>query len=215
MTRMLALSTAAALTAFAGAASAQEKPPYWRINVHSTLSVHAEPSTYSPSFAQLRRGMIVRNLGCAEDMGRMWCQVPIAPNDGASIGWVAMDFLLPADGPGETVDHATQNEPTTKSIRVHFNPGATADLESGQLSSGNSVRYVLGAKNGQTLEVSFDQADPGLEYRIIMPNGHVLLDPVATTLPYQGQLYMSGDHMVEIINRGHHKASYAVYVQVH
>jgi hypothetical protein len=64
-------------------------PEFWRINVQSTLNMHAEPSTASRTFAQFQCGMAVRNLGCENHEGRTWCMVPMAPNDGASIGWVA------------------------------------------------------------------------------------------------------------------------------
>lgn len=216
MTRPPLLTAAAALLiTAAGQVTAQENPEYWRINVHNTLNVRAEPSTYAPAIAQLQRGMVVRNLGCGEDMGRMWCRVPIAPEDGASAGWVAMDFLVPASGPGMTVDHGANPEPTTQTMRVQFASGMSGAQERGRLSPGSSIRYVLGAGNGQTLEVSFNNADSGLEYRIVMPNGHLLLDPVATTLPYQGQLYMGGDHVVEVINRSHHWASYSAWLGIY
>jgi hypothetical protein len=48
-----------------------------------------------------------------------------------------------------------------------------------------------------------------------MPNGHVLLDEVKATLPYQGQLYMSGDHVVEVINRGSGSAVFDVYFGIY
>jgi hypothetical protein len=190
-------------------------PEFWRVNVQSTLNMHAEPSTSSRSFAQLQRGMVVRNLGCEQHEGRTWCMVPMAPNDGASIGWVAADYLVPASGPSAVVDHAAPSAPHTQAVRVRFAPGSSGTEERGSLVRGQTVRYVLGARNGQMLEVSFTGTDPAIDYRIIMPNGHVLLDEVQAGLPYQGQLYMSGDHVVEVINRGSAPAEFRIYMGIY
>jgi hypothetical protein len=190
-------------------------PDFWRINVQSTLNMHAQPSTSSPTFARLQRGMVVRNLGCEQQGGRTWCMVPMAPNDGASIGWVAAEYLVPASGPAAAVDHTAPSAPHTQAVRVRFAPGTSGTEESGTLSPGTTVRYVLGAQNGQMLEVSFLGTDPNIDYRILMPNGHVLLDEVKATLPYQGSLYMSGDHVVEVINRGSGSAVYRIYIGIY
>jgi hypothetical protein len=187
-------------------------PEFWRVKAQSTLNMHAEPSTASRTFAKLQRGMVVRNLGCEKHEGRTWCMVPMAPNDGASIGWVAAEYLVAASGPASVVDHAATAAPHTKSVRVRFASGTSGMRDTGTLSPGKTVRYVLGVRNGQVLEVSFAQKDPHIDYRILMPNGHVLLDEVQASLPYQGQLYMSGDHVVEVINRGSGSASYEIYL---
>jgi hypothetical protein len=100
-------------------------------------------------------------------------------------------------------------------VRVRFAPGTSGAEESGTLAPGHTVRYILGARNGQMLEVHFTAADRSVDYRIIMPNGHVLLDEVKATLPYQGQLYMSGDHVVEVINRGSGSAVFDVYFGIY
>lgn len=198
-----------------GGAMAGSGTDFWRVNVQSTLNMHSEPSTSSPTFAQLQRGMVVRNLGCEQHEGRTWCMVPMAPNDGASIGWVATEYLVPASGPAAAVDHTAPSAPHTQSVRVRFAPGNSGTEESGTLSPGTTVRYVLGAQNGQILEVSFSGTDPNIDYRILMPNGHVLLDEVQASLPYQGSLYMSGDHVVEVVNRGSGSAVYRVYLGIY
>lgn len=196
-------------------ASAAGGPEFWRVNVQSTLNLHAQPSTGSPSFAKLQRGMVVRNLGCEDHEGRTWCMVPLAPNDGASIGWAAAEYLVPASGPAASVDHMASSSPQKQAVRVRFAPGTSGTEEGGTLSPGSTMRYVLGAQNGQTLEVSFAGTDPSIDYRIIMPNGHVLLDEVKSALPYQGQLYMSGDYVVEVVNRGSAPAGYRVYMGIY
>lgn len=185
-------------------------PDYWRVNVHSTLNVHSAPSTSSPTVAKLHRGLVVQNRGCQYNEGRKWCQIA----DGDASGWVAGEYLIEAAGPAPAVSHETRAEPTTQTVRVQFAAGANGQQRTGTLTPGSSIRFVLGAANRQMLEVSFVNSDPAVEYQIFLPNGRLLLDQVPNTLPYQGELFMSGDHVVEVINRGHHDARYAVWMGI-
>lgn len=108
--------------------------------------------------------------------------VPSAPNDGASIGWAAAEYLVPASGPAAAVDHMAPSAPHSQAVRVRFAPGTSGTEEGGPLSPGSTMRYVLGAQNGQMLEVSVSGIESAIDYRIIMPNGHVLLDEVKASL---------------------------------
>lgn len=185
-------------------------PDYWRVNVHSTLNVHSGPSTSSPTVAKLHRGMVVENRGCQMSEGRTWCQIA----DGDASGWAAAEYLVEAAGPAPSVDHSTYAEPTTQTVRVKFANGTTGQAQNGTLSPGSSIRFVLGAANRQTLEVSFVNTDPSIQYQIFLPNGRLLLDAVSHTLPYQGELFMNGDHVIEVINRGHSDAFFSVYMGI-
>jgi hypothetical protein len=89
----------------------------------------------------------------------------------------------------------------TSRERVRFAAGATGAVMSATNLPGQSVRYVLGAKKGQTLVVAFDTDSEDLTYRIANPDGSSLLDEIGTFQPYRGQLWQSGDHVVEVINR--------------
>lgn len=103
---------------------------------------------------------------------------------------------------------------TTATERVQFASGASsADINDG-LTPGSSTRFVLGAREGQFLDVSVTATGEGLVYRILNPDGSLLLDPVASTQPYRGQLWQSGDHVVEVINRGQADISYTLYVAI-
>ena len=99
-------------------------------------------------------------------------------------------------------------------MRVQFAAGTNGQQRTGTLTPGSSIRFVLGAANEQTLEVSFVNTDPAIEYQIFLPNGRHLLDAISNTLPYQGSLFMSGDHVIEVINRGHIDARYAVWMGI-
>ena len=89
----------------------------------------------------------------------------------------------------------------TSMERVQFARGAVSARMSATNLPGQSIHYVLGARNGQTLFVEFATDSTDLTYRITNPDGSSLLDEIGTRQPYQGQLWQSGEHVVEVINR--------------
>lgn len=101
-------------------------------------------------------------------------------------------------------------EPTTATQRVHFDRGMTGTEITATLTPGSSVRYVLGAKSGQDLYVRVAPKGPGIYYQIFNPDGSFLLDQMTPDKEYRGQLWQSGDHVIEVINRGHTRTSYNV-----
>ena len=101
-------------------------------------------------------------------------------------------------------------EPTTRTERVHFDRGSSGTELTATLTPGSSVRYVLGAKNGQDLYVRVAAKGSGVHYQIFNPDGSFLLDQIAAAKEYRGQLWQSGDHVIEVINRGNSSASFHV-----
>jgi hypothetical protein len=73
---------------------------------------------------------------------------------------------------------------------------------------------VLGAKDGQFLTVRVSPGGPGISYQIFNPDNSFLLDMMSPDKPYRGQLWQSGDHVVEVINRGQASASYSVAIGI-
>lgn len=86
--------------------------------------------------------------------------------------------------------------------RVQFDAGTSGTAMSGTLQPGTSVRYILGAGSGQFLNVTVGSQGGALGYQIVNPDGSALLDPISTDKPYQGELWQSGDHVVEVFNDG-------------
>lgn len=86
--------------------------------------------------------------------------------------------------------------------RVQFAAGTSGAALSGTLNPNTSVSYVLGAANEQFLRVSVGSHGGALDYRIYNPDGSLLLDLISSDTPYQGQLWQSGDHVVEVVNAG-------------
>lgn len=98
----------------------------------------------------------------------------------------------------------------TDTVRVQFPAGSTGTELSGNLRPGASRRYVLGAGDGQFMYVRVAPWNGSLEYQIFNPDNTFLLDRVPSRQEYRGQLWQSGDHVVEVINRSGQTVSYNV-----
>lgn len=85
---------------------------------------------------------------------------------------------------------------------VQFDAGTSGTTIAGMLPPSTSARYVLGARDGQFLTVNVASKGGALDYKIINPDGSLLLDLIASDTPYKGQLWQSGDHIVEVLNAG-------------
>ena len=99
---------------------------------------------------------------------------------------------------------------TTQSERVDFDRGSSGAELTGTLAPGASRQYVLGAKNEQFLYVRVAPQNGTLDYVIRNPDGSELLGMMSADKEYRGQLWQTGDHVVEVVNRGGSSVSYNV-----
>jgi hypothetical protein len=155
----------------------------------------------SSEFSQAGTLVMLRDAG-----GALWrC---IGYNDG-TVGEIAVAEAMD-DGGGAMAGAGGAGEMTTNTRQVRFAAGTSgAEYSEGMVP--NSIdRYVLGAQNGQNLYVRVATDGPGVSYRILNPDGSALLDDMAPDREYRGQLWQSGDHVVEVINRGGDVAQYNV-----
>lgn len=117
------------------------------------------------------------------------------------------------DGGGARAD-AAGGEPETTTQRVKFDAGSSGTEIAGSLTPGSTLRYVLGAGNGQNLYVRVADDSGALTYQIFNPDGSLLLEQMTSAQEYRGQLWQSGDHVVEVINRSGATASYRIIVGI-
>ncbi|MBF9030573.1 hypothetical protein HKCCE3408_09210 [Rhodobacterales bacterium HKCCE3408] len=99
---------------------------------------------------------------------------------------------------------------STDTVRVQFAAGTSGAELSDSLAPGASRRYVLGAGDGQFLYVRVAPWNGSLEYQIFNPDNSFLLDLIPANREYRGQLWQSGDHVVEVVNRTNAVVSYNV-----
>ena len=110
--------------------------------------------------------------------------------------------LRAVDGSGSMAGASASVPTVSGEQRVKFDAGTSGTTITGSLESGTSVRYILGARDGQFLNVNVASRGGALDYKIFNPDGSALLDLVSSDTPYKGQLWQSGDHIVEVLNAG-------------
>lgn len=103
---------------------------------------------------------------------------------------------------GNTASEGPESDGGTETTTVRFAAGASGATYDGSLNPGGSMRYVLGANENQFLDVRVAPDGPGISYQIFNPDGSFLLEMTDPDKPYRGQLWQSGGHVVEVINRG-------------
>ncbi len=97
---------------------------------------------------------------------------------------------------------------------VKFDTGTSGTLMSATLQSGTSVRYFLSANDGQFLNVDVGSHGGALDYKIFNPDGSLLLDLISSDTPYQGQLWQTGEHVVEVVNAGAQPVSFDIGIGI-
>jgi hypothetical protein len=177
------------------------------------LNLRQSPSAGAGLVARLNNGQNVRNLGCRMAEGRRWCRVATLADPGFE-GWAAGDFLIegsndPSAGTGDGSSSGASGD-STSTVNVRFPSGSSGTELTGSLVPGESRRYVLGAASGQDLYVRIAARAPDVYYQIFNPDNSFLLELSAADREYRGQLWQSGDHVIEVINRGGSTASYNV-----
>jgi hypothetical protein len=105
-------------------------------------------------------------------------------------------------------------EPTTDTRRVRLSGNSNGTEISASLTPGSSTRYVLRARNGQFLYARVATSAGGVEYQIFNPDRSFLLEQMTSAREYRGQLWQTGDHVIEVINRGNRNARYNIIIGV-
>jgi hypothetical protein len=101
-------------------------------------------------------------------------------------------------------------EPETRDVRVRFPTGQNGTELADRLGPGHAVRYLLRARAKQDLYVRLATQDRRMYFNIFTPDGRMLYESARDKNEYHGQLWLNGDHVVEVYNRGRRSAQYNV-----
>lgn len=118
------------------------------------------------------------------------------------------------DGAMAGASGRSTSEPTTSTEHLRFDAGTTGTELTASLTPGSSARYILRASNGQELYVRVAPGGDDVYYQIFNPDNSFLLDQMTSDKEYRGQLWQSGDHVIEVINRGDRTTSYNLIVGI-
>ncbi len=182
------------------------------------LNLRSGPSSGASLVTRLNNGQNVRNLGCRMEEGRRWCRVATLADPGYE-GWAAGDFLIegsndPSAGMGGGSAPSGSGAEALGSggsaVVVKFAAGTSGAELTGSLLPQERRRYILGARDSQFLYVRLAANGPGMTYVIYNPDGSVLLDEMSAEQEYRGQLWQSGDHVIEVFNTSNGAQSYNI-----
>ncbi|MBJ3764651.1 SH3 domain-containing protein [Maribius pontilimi] len=170
------------------------------------LNVRSGPGTGEAIVGALSNDTQVRELRCEPQAGSRWCEIEMM-TDMRGRGWINARYIV-GNGPS-----ATQLPSAARMERVRFDAGASGAEVSDQLGAGTSVTYLIGAGNGQMLYTRVAAPGSGLAWRLYNPDGS-LLDEGAPSKEYRGQLFQSGDHRLEVVNRSGAAQTFNVIVGI-
>lgn len=140
--------------------------------------------------------------------------------DGGGKGWRCIAY---SDGEVGLLEEATADQ--TEAARsapdisdfqeqVRFKPGASSAILTRSLGPGEAFQFLLGAREEQFLRVRVSPQSGEMYYVIRNPDGSVLLDGTDAATEYYGQLWQSGDHVVEVVNQTSENLSYDISFEI-
>ncbi|MBF9058453.1 SH3 domain-containing protein [Rhodobacterales bacterium HKCCSP123] len=192
------------------------------LSAGDTLNVRSGPGTTFRIIGALRNGDRVRRLRCETPSRTTWCEIEML-TDMRERGWVSARYLTPGgagqgQGQGGTATQLPSPPPVagtgqTTTVVVRFPAGATGTELREQLAPNATRRYVLNARSGQFLTFGLMSGDPGMSWRILNPDS-TLLDRQPAFRGYRGQLWQSGNHVIEVINSTNRSQSYTVTFRI-
>ena len=101
---------------------------------------------------------------------------------------------IPINSAGST---AAPTQPATQPTRITIPPGATSVTLNGSVNPQSTMRYVLNAAQGQTLNVKVTGTVNEVGLAVYSPTNAVL-KPMDATLTYTGTIPANGDHFIDV-----------------
>jgi hypothetical protein len=86
---------------------------------------------------------------------------------------------------------------------IRFRPGSDRTVVNGRLRAGDTRRYTLRARAGQTLRVILRRANRVVTFNVIRPGGAVLVNGAALPNPWTSvRLPAGGIYRIDVFQRG-------------
>ena len=166
------------------------------------LNFRAWPSLESELVTTIPAGALVEVERCdvADDVGRQWCKVSYAGEE----GWVAGSYLAAPPARG-----------APPPVRVSFARGTSSGVTTGTVSAGGTVRHLVRVRRGQPLWASTDGYPvrvypPG---RPVAPQNEVPSTGGDSASEWYGVTTESGDYQI-VVGVGAGSGAYSLSVSV-
>ena len=108
-------------------------------------------------------------------------------------------------GGSSAANDGPDREPTTRTENIRLRGYKEY---SGELNPGDSMRYVFKNGNRKFLNLHLLTRNRRVYVNVFTPNGRTLHESARAGNDYLGQLWLDGEHVVEVSNRGRRAASY-------
>lgn len=106
-----------------------------------------------------------------------------------------------------------ETEPQTRTENVRFRNDNSQEFD-GRLNSGDSVRYVFRGGNRKFLHVHLTTRNHRTYFNIFTPDGRTLYESARAGNDYRGQLWLDGEHIVQVYNVSPRPAPYAILLEL-
>ena len=106
-----------------------------------------------------------------------------------------------------------ESEPQTRTERVRFRGDRSQDFQA-TLNPGDAVRYVFRGGNRKFLHVRLSTRNRRTYFNILTPNGRTLFESARAGNDYRGQLWLDGEHVVQVYNVSRRRASYDIWLEL-
>ncbi|NDW45290.1 SH3 domain-containing protein [Ruegeria sp. PrR005] len=184
---------------------------------NDVLNVRSGPGTNYRVIGALGNGDRVRKLRCQTPGRTTWCEIEMM-TDMRERGWVSARYLSGGGSHGGAATQLPSKPPASGTGQVttaviRFPAGATGTEFTEQIENGAVRRYVLGARDQQFLYLRVGSGNPGVSWRILNPN-KTLLSQGTAGQDYRGQLWQTGDHIIEVHNRSGRPQTYKVILNI-
>ncbi|MGD9805475.1 MAG: hypothetical protein AB7E81_24240 [Hyphomicrobiaceae bacterium] len=124
-----------------------------------------------------------------------------------------IQFVVNQPAGGSTATPLPESEPQTRTVNVDFRGNAVQEFRE-SLYPGESVRYVFRGGNRKFLQVHLYTRNNRTYFNIFTPDRHTLYESARAGNDYRGQLWLDGEHVVEVYNTSQARASFDVTLQL-
>ncbi|MBL3701884.1 hypothetical protein GI582_04145 [Sulfitobacter sp. BDSS02] len=140
--------------------------------------------------------------------------------DGGGTVWRCIAY---ADGTIGVLEEATEEQaeaartaPQLSDFQevVKFDAGSSGTTLTRTLEPGGAFQFILGAGEGQQLDISVTPRSGEMYYTIRNPDGSILLEGTEAGTAYSGTLQQSGDHIVEVVNETADELTYEISFEI-
>jgi hypothetical protein len=124
-----------------------------------------------------------------------------------------IQYIVNQPSGGSSSTERPEAEPETRTERVRFRSDNSQEFQ-GALNPGDSMKYVFRGGNRKFLHVRLSTRDHRTYFNIFTPDGQMLFESARAGNDYRGQLWLDGDHTVEVYTTGRGRVPFDILLEL-